>query len=199
MRTTQTQQNHKIHWDTINSYYRWNIFLLNGIQYPGYSKRHEEPEVFCKIKLLKRCMIRLKEKRASKAFGYFTPGHADRIEIYKRTGLGQYKERLVTLYPTHYELSHNEKFNQHQDIREFLDLFYSMLKKGIIEQLTYASAKIGYSKINEDALFSMTAGRFKSIPELYEFGNELMHLGFTYERVQHFTTGFIEKNLSFKQ
>lgn len=188
----------KREWDVMLSFYKWDIFLSNGIGYPGYSKRLNEPEVHSKVKLLQRCLIRLKKEKNGKyqaEFGYFTPGYCDKIELYKRTEIGQFKEKICTLYPTFYELSNNELFNTNQTIISFLDMFYNRLKLGTIHQLDYSD--IGYSKINEAEIFSMSAGRFKSIPDLQKYANAIMIEGFTYERVKHFIREYIDKNLSF--
>lgn len=197
-RQTLEPSHAKREWDTINSFYKWKIYLDNGKEFPGYSKRLNKPEVHCKIKLIQRCLIRLKKpikSNPSATIGYFTPGLCTKLELYRRTGLGEHKEKLATLTPTHFELHNNQNFNENQGIQRFLNTFYTMIKAGTIGQLDYSD--IGYSKVDEDKIFSLSAGRFRSIPDLQKFGNDLMIDGFTYERVKHFLRQYVEANLSF--
>jgi hypothetical protein len=191
-------------WDTEKSTFKWQIYLANGKHFPGYSKRKDGIEPKDKCKLLYRILRRLRkqqDKYPDYLQGYFTPGLVDRIDLYKRTGLGEYEQKLVTFYPTAYKLGYNSDFNNKAEIQNYLNEFYSELKNGKLipsdttkDQLYIG---IGYSKkIDERKFFSLDRFRFKNVVELNEWIGKALTEGHQFELLNHFRNQYIDQNLS---
>ncbi len=191
-------------WDTLNSFYKWKIYLTNGKSFPGYSKGKDSPEISDKFKLLFRILSRLRKEQPKYpdfVYGYFTPGMVEKIELYKRTGSGLYEETLAIFFPTHYTFGGNNKFNSNKDVREFFQALYKELMQG--KTVPHQSKKdqlylgIGNSKkIDENRFFSLEKIRFKTIIELDEFISEGIRIGYGFEVMNNFRNQFIDKNFS---
>ena len=172
--------------DTERSTYRWIIFFTNGKQINGYSRKADKPEIQDKVRLLKRKIIML--TKSSK--NYFDANTVSQIEFYQRTNLGEYKDHLFTLFPSHYMLHSNAKFNTHEPIISFLNTMYDLISIGNIGQLDYKM--VGYSKIKEDDLFSLDRS-FRDVSELQKWCNDRLIEGFPFERVNHFKRQVLQK------
>lgn len=169
--------------DTERSTFRWLIYFVRGKDcIPGYSRKRNKSEISDEIRLFKRKVIMLTKSQ----MGYFNPSITVKIEFYKREmgELAEYNNKLVTLYPTYYELHNNLRFNTNKEIISFLNLVYNKIKLGNISQLDYKD--VGYSKMDEDYFFRMEPGRFKSIDVLQKFCQEMLIKGSFGERVDHF-------------
>jgi hypothetical protein len=173
--------------DSERSTYRWVITFTNGKQIYGYSRKQGKPEVSDKVKLLKRKIIMLSKNN------YLDPSKALCLEFFKRTDIGEYNDKLFTMFPQYYQLHNNVKFNNHDPIISFLDMVYNQVKLGTLNQLDYKS--VGYSKIKEDDLFSMKSGRFADLSQLQKFCRDMSIEGFPFERIQHFQREYFQKFL----
>jgi hypothetical protein len=121
------------------------------------------------------------------------------MEVYIKTGVGLYEEKLITLYPTFYEYSYNSQFNSNPDVQNFFKGFYQELNQGKIIESNVSKkqlyAGIGLSKpIDERKFFSLDSFRFRSITDLDKHFAYGLSLGYEFEVMNHFRNQFIEKN-----
>jgi hypothetical protein len=171
--------------DVNRSTYRWIIYLTNGYHLTGYSRKEGKTEILDKWKLFQRKVIMLANK------DYFNADRVDRIEFYKRTSLGEYQEKLITLRPKSYDQGENKIFNSHKATVFFLETVYNLIKCGNLAQLDYSM--VPYSRVKEENVFDLKPGRFKDIHALQTFCNDQIIEGFPMERVEHFQRMYKER------
>ncbi|MCV9389159.1 hypothetical protein [Reichenbachiella ulvae] len=114
-------------WDSVESTYRQEIYLVNGYRFLGYSKRVGMPEVKDKQILLQNWILRMYKA------GYLDESNdrchdAEKIEYYWKDNVKRNYKLAFTLYQDCFEWN---EAPYRPPIDEFLKSFYKIKAKGL--------------------------------------------------------------------
>lgn len=189
MDTTKTKTNFKGagEFDSTNSTYRHEIYLVNGKRLTGYSKSKYYAEKQDKIVLLEDIIIRLFNK------GYLQPDRTEKITFYTRDFVSGQLDEVFTLLPASFTFGNNPKFVLNDRLNQFIVRFY----KSVREKKTISpTIKHKAITVEEQILFSLERKRFISLEQLHEFVLKQFKNGYPEGLVMGFYNNYKEKYLS---
>lgn len=171
-------------WDTLNSTYKWRIYLCNGKELVGYSKGLYVSEPADKTVCLERAVRRLANS------GYFQKERVRYIQFFYNKFLSGNDEWILTMMPDSYSLGNQELIVTDHRLKDFLTLFYKEITSGkeVIKQIIHP---IKHSI--EEELFDWRKKRFKTEAELHAFVIKQIDLKKNSEMVMDFFRKYREK------
>lgn len=171
-------------WDSLNSTYKWRIYLINGKELVGYSKGKYVSEPADKTVLLERCATRLLKS------GYYQKERTKYIQFFFNRYLSGNDEWILTMFPDGYSLGNNEDIVADHRLKDFLTLFYKQIT-GDTPAMKTIIHKIKHSA--EEDLFDWRKKRFNTVAELHTFVVKQIDLRKEPAMVMDFFRKYLEK------
>ncbi len=176
-------------WDTRDSTYIQNIFLLNGKEFQGYSKRIGHAEKNDKQALLTNLILRMYN------VGYLDINfpdqkkRIDRIEYFLNTRIG--KMEVLCLKYKYYEVLNPTWAIENNGVIRFLDEFYEALSNQEHEKI---KGMYLFKKTRFNDPFDLTKKRFLTTKSLLSYCNRMKEeQKFTEQQAISFYHSYSEK------
>lgn len=176
-------------WDTYDSTYIQRIYLRNGKEFIGYSKRLGFAEKNDKQALLINFIIRMHKS------GYLDENYPDttrrvyNIEYYLNHH--PYKRVILCLFYKYYECLDSRWGVENKEVMRFLDTFYDALNKGEVQKV---KSLYVYKRNRFTDPFDLSQKRFITQKSLNDYCHRMMENNtFTPEQAKSFYAKYCEK------